>query len=201
MNREGMTRGGRLLILALVQTAVLAALIGFRQWTLETGTPVVLAIRPVDPRSLFQGDYVQLNYEIGHLRIDRLAGDDDLERGETVFVDLQPGRPAWQATGVWRQRPVAAPTGAVLRGRVDWVAEQQCEESGTGESTAIVPCRIAGIHYGIESYFVPEGKGREWEQPHEGERIDIRVAINRAGTPAISAILVNGQPRVEEGLF
>ena len=35
----------------------------------------------------------------------------------------------------------------------------------------------------------------------EGERIDIRVAINRAGTPAISAILVNGQPRVEEGLF
>ena len=81
MNREGLTRGGRLLILALVQTAVLAALIGFRQWTLETGTPVVLAIRPVDPRSLFQGDYVQLSYEIGHLRIDRLAGDDDLERG------------------------------------------------------------------------------------------------------------------------
>ena len=28
MNREGLTRGGRLLILALVQTAVLAALIG-----------------------------------------------------------------------------------------------------------------------------------------------------------------------------
>ena len=75
MNREGLTRGGRLLILALVQTAVLAALIGFRQWTLETGTPVVLAIRPVDPRSLFQGDYVQLSYEIGHLRIDRLAAE------------------------------------------------------------------------------------------------------------------------------
>ena len=151
-----------------MQTAVLAALIGFRQWTLETGTPVVLAIRPVDPRSLFQGDYVRLSYEIGHLRIDRLAGDDDLERGETVFVDLQPGRPAWQATGVWRQRPVAAPTGAVLRGRVEWVAEQRCEESGTGKSTVIVPCRIAGIRYGIESYFVPEGTGREWERPAEG---------------------------------
>jgi len=196
-----MTRGGRLLILVLVQTAVLASLVGFRQWTLDTGTPVVLAIHPVDPRSLFQGDYVQLSYEIGNLRIDRLAGDDDLERGETVFVDLQPGRPAWQATGVWRQRPVAAPTGAVLRGRVEWVSEQQCEESGTGESTAIVPCRIAHIRYGIESYFVPEGMGRELERPAEGERIDIRVAVNRAGTPAISAILVNGQPKVEEGSF
>ena len=201
MNWEGMTRGGRLLILLLVQTAVLAALIGFRQWTLDTGTPVVLAIRPIDPRSLFQGDYVRLSYEISHLRIDRLAGDDDLKRGETVFVDLQPARPAWQATGVWRQRPVAAPTGAVLRGQVDWVAEQQCDETGTGESTIIVPCRIAGIHYGIETYFVPEGTARDLEWPVEGERIDIRVAVNRAGTPAISAILVNGQPRVEEGLF
>ena len=93
-----MTRGARLLTLALVQSAVLAGLIGFRQWTLNTGTPVVLAIRPIDPRSLFQGDYVRLSYEIGHLRIDRLAGDDDLERGETVFVDLQPGRPSWRVT-------------------------------------------------------------------------------------------------------
>jgi uncharacterized membrane-anchored protein len=201
MNRDGMTRGVRLLILVLMQTSVLVAMIGFRQWTLDTGTPVVLAIRPIDPRSLFQGDYVRLSYEISHLRIDRLAGDDDLERGETVFVDLQPGRPAWQATGVWRQRPVAAPTGAVLRGQVDWVAEQQCDETGTGESTIIVPCRIAGIHYGIENYFVPEGTARDLERPVEGERIDIRVAVNRAGTPAISAILVNGHPRVEEGLF
>jgi len=196
-----MTRGARLLTLALMQSAVLAGLIGFRQWTLETGTPVVLAIRPIDPRSLFQGDYVRLSYEIGHLRLDRLAGDDDLERGETVFVDLQPGRPAWQATGVWRQRPVATPGGAVLRGHVEWVAEQQCEESGTGESTAVAPCRIASIRYGIESYFVPEGAGRVLERPVEGDRIDIRVAVNRAGTPAVAAILVNGQPRFEEGLF
>ena len=201
MNRDGMGRGARLLTLVLAQTAVLAALVGFRQWTLDTGTPVVLVIHPVDPRSLFQGDYVRLSYDIGRLRLDRLAGDDDLERGETVFVDLQPGKPAWQATGVWRQRPVAAPTGAVLRGRVDWVAEQQCEETGTGESTTIVPCRIASIRYGIESYFVPEGEGRALEQPVEGERIDIRVAVNRTGTPAISAILVNGQSRYEEGLF
>src|SRR3954471_25060343 len=117
MNRDGMSRGARLLTLVLAQTAVLAALIGFRQWTLDTGTPVVLAIRPVDPRSLFQGDYVELTYEIGHLRLDRLAGDDDLERGETVFVDLQPGRPAWQAAGGWRQRPGGGPGGAGRRGR------------------------------------------------------------------------------------
>src|SRR3954465_14841164 len=132
MNRDGMSRGARLLTLVLAQTAVLAALGGFRQWTLDTGTPVVLAIHPVDPRSLFQGDYVRLSYDIGHLRLDRLAGDDALGRGETVFVDLQPGKPAWQATGVWRQRPVAAPTGAVLRGRVDWGGGQQGGGTGIG---------------------------------------------------------------------
>ena len=200
-----MNRPARLLALALVQGAVLAGLIGFRQWTLDTGTPVVLSIRPVDPRSVFQGDYVELSYDIGRLRLDRLAGDDDLVRGETVFVDLQPAQPAWQATGVWRKRPVAASTGAVLRGRVDWVVEQQCEESGTGQSTAtapiIVPCRIAGIRYGIENYFIPEGTGARLEQPGEHERVDVRVAVDRTGTPAISAILVNGKPRYVEGLF
>ena len=61
MNRDGITRGVRLLILVLMQTAVWLHMIGFRQWTLETGTPVVLAIHPVDPRSLFQGDYVRLS--------------------------------------------------------------------------------------------------------------------------------------------
>lgn len=66
---------------------------------------------------------------------------------------------------------------------------------------ALVPPESRGIRYGIEEYFVPEGTGRALEQPAEGERIDIRVAVNRAGTPAISAILVNGEVRHEEGLF
>ena len=185
----------------LVQTAVLASLIGFRQWTLNTGTPVVLAIHPVDPRSLFQGDYVQLSYEIGNLRSTGWLATTIWSGGRrcsSIFSRAgRRGRRRGSGVSVlWRLR-----RGRCCAAGSSGCAEQQCEESGTGESTAIVPCRIAHIRYGIESYFVPEGMGRELERPTEGERIDIRVAVNRAGTPAISAILVNGQPRVEEGLF
>jgi uncharacterized membrane-anchored protein len=48
----------------------LAAMITDKQWTLNTGTPVVLQTEPVDPRSLFMGDYARLAYPINRLRLD-----------------------------------------------------------------------------------------------------------------------------------
>ena len=48
-------------LLATAQVAALAAMIADKQWTLNTGTQVVLQTEPVDPRSLFMGDYARLN--------------------------------------------------------------------------------------------------------------------------------------------
>jgi uncharacterized membrane-anchored protein len=188
-----MSAGAKLLILAVLQGLVLTGMVARHQWTLATGQPVVLAIRPIDPRSLFQGDYVELAYEIGRLRLDRLAGDDDFVEGETVYVELQPGTQAWQPTGVWSRRPIAT-TGAALRGRIEWVGQQDCE-------AGVPPCRIAAVHYGIENYFIPEGTGARFETLPAGSRIDVRVAVDRNGTPAIAAILFDGEPKIEEGLF
>ena len=47
------------------QIVVLLAMIGVKEATLQTGTEVVLQTVPVDPRSLLQGDYAILGYEVG----------------------------------------------------------------------------------------------------------------------------------------
>ena len=48
-----------LLLLGYINYAILS-----KEQTLESGELVLLRLAPVDPRSLIQGDYMQLNYEI-----------------------------------------------------------------------------------------------------------------------------------------
>jgi uncharacterized membrane-anchored protein len=49
--------------LALVVVA-LAVLVVRKEWVLTHGTPVLLELAPVDPRSLIQGDYMVLDYAV-----------------------------------------------------------------------------------------------------------------------------------------
>lgn len=49
--------------LALVVVA-LVGLVVQKEWVLAHGTPVLLELAPVDPRSLMQGDYMVLDYAI-----------------------------------------------------------------------------------------------------------------------------------------
>ncbi|TJZ65009.1 GDYXXLXY domain-containing protein [Chitiniphilus eburneus] len=52
-------------ILAVALTlAVPTALVARHERLLATGTPVLLPLRPVDPRSLMQGDYMALDYAL-----------------------------------------------------------------------------------------------------------------------------------------
>jgi len=45
------------------------------------------------------------------------------------------------------------------------------------------------MEYGIEAYFVPEGKGREIER---AEDIKVRVSVDRSGIAIIKNLIVDG---------
>jgi uncharacterized membrane-anchored protein len=51
--------GGVVLVLVVVNASVLD-----KERLLASGTPVLLELAPVDPRSLIQGDYMELDYAI-----------------------------------------------------------------------------------------------------------------------------------------
>jgi uncharacterized membrane-anchored protein len=177
-------RGWKLFAVVALQTAALLVMIGMKQWTLATGTPVALKAAPVDPRSLFRGDYVVLGFEIGRLARSLPGVDDDHRSGQTVYVLLQPGERYWRAVSVHDDWP-SAPAGAVvIKGRI------QSADSDT-----------LNVRYGIENYFVPEGEGRDLEQQRREEEISFVVAVDRFGKAGIKAVIVNGEERYVESLF
>ena len=83
----------RIAIVVVVQTAALLGMIGMKQWTLNTGTPIVLETQPVDPRSLFQGDYARLNYKINTILLDEIGGGREFKKHDRIYVFLKNGGP------------------------------------------------------------------------------------------------------------
>lgn len=81
-----MTR--RHLIAVVVALAVMLVALLPPLWVRTTGSEVTLAVRPVDPLSLFRGNYVDLAYDYDPL--DGTAGLDGAVYA--VFADERPGR-------------------------------------------------------------------------------------------------------------
>ncbi|USG65011.1 GDYXXLXY domain-containing protein [Brevibacillus ruminantium] len=134
-----------LLLIILLQFG----LIGYQVWGSETilakGKTVKLELAPIDPRSLLQGDYVSLNYEIS--RIDEIEDGPSYGRVRVVLRKQSNGVHAYsgyyQYAGEWNQPYQATPDDVVINGQV----------IGWG--------RVA---YGIENFFVPEGTGLDVER-------------------------------------
>lgn len=187
----------RLGILIMLQTLVLGAMIGMKQWTLSTGIPVVLETQPIDPRSLFQGDYVRLNYTISTLDLAKLSSDRPFKAHERIYVLLRKGNPYWAPVSLHHERPGMRPNHVSLKGMVMRAGSRRWNQaSQSWEATEHLMVR-----YGIENYFVPEGEGRDLERPKPGEKVSICVAVDQFGNAGIKAVLVNGQSRYTETLF
>ena len=170
-------------------------MIAMKQRTLSTGTPVLLETEPIDPRSLFRGDYVRLNYVVSRLKPSTLRGDKEFKRHDKVYVELQQQGKYWHPVAIHHNHPKNE--NVVLAGKVQhinentWNAELQESENIT----------TLHIKYGIENYFVPEGEGLDLERRDNGQIVDIRVAIDQSGKAGIKEVLVNNESRYIETLF
>jgi uncharacterized membrane-anchored protein len=184
-------RIGLLALVVVLQTAALIGMVGMKYRTLVTGTPILLETEPIDPRSLFRGDYVRLNYAISSLDYAEVEGDKDFERHDRVFVTLREDGEYWKAVSIHHEMPAHGPGMVIIRGEAQYSGVWIGGESREG----------INIRYGIENYFVPEGEGMALERPAEGETVSIMVAVDEAGASAIKAVLVSGEARYEEKLF
>jgi uncharacterized membrane-anchored protein len=189
--------GLRIAAVALLQTLILCAMVGVRQWTLATGVPVVLETRPVDPRSLFSGDYVRLNYVVSDLRLDELSGDKDFHANDKIYVVLVPDGEYWKAISVHHLRPEPGAGGTAIKATVTYVAENMWDPA----QSKSIQARNLRVKYGVEDYFVQEGTGRQLERPRADEKVSIQIAVDRFGNAGIRAVLVNGQSRFRETLL
>ena len=146
------------------QLVFLIGFIGVREVALRTGTEVVLQTVPVDPRSLLQGDYAILDYEIARLP----DWMDEFSEGRTVYVVLQEERDVWTSSSYTEERSRVA--GEVfIKGRID---------------------RIGHADFGIGTYFVPEGTGRIVERAQD---VKVVVSVDEDGNAVIKDMLVDGE--------
>lgn len=192
-----------LLALAIFQSLFLGWMIAGRVSLLRSATVVRLATEPVDPRDLFRGDYVTLNYEISRLKVAGLGAPDDLASGDKVFVTLAPSGESWKAIAMSRVKPDATQGNAIIRGRIIYV-DRSAPPVGPNGKKSQQPCPRCGeatIHYGIESYFVPEGTGHDLEQARNERRIMVDIAISDDDEAAIKSLNLDGKPLYTEPLF
>jgi uncharacterized membrane-anchored protein len=145
----------------VLQVGILAYMGGEREYVLRTGKIVYLRTTPVDPQDAFRGDYVQLDYEISNVPVALMRDslNDKTKNGERVYavLDIDENQ-VGQVRYVTNRRP---DNELFIRGRMNsrW--------GWTG---------MAPISYGIEAYFVEQGKGREIEKLR-GTRRDIQVPL------------------------
>lgn len=194
------------LALAIGQSLFLGAMIWDRVSLLRSPIVVTLETAPIDPRDLFRGHYVILNYAITELSLGNLEGDDEFESGAPIYVELSMNEEISRPVAVWREFREAAPGNAIIRGRIRYVSDSifatdTQDENGQPMREACPACGRAFVTYGIESYFVPEGEGRELEHSRNAGRITVDVALGKDGTPAIKQLRLDGEPIYEEPLF
>ncbi len=169
MNKKPITLGLTLII--LFQITVLASEYLGAVYPLWTGEQIKLKIRPVDPRSLFRGNYARLNYDISTIR-DKTLPEKDPRNGEVVYVKLKP-----EANGLWTLDSISLKRpekGSFIRGRIN-------RRSRSDSLTYTV-------RYGIEAYFAPKEKALTLEKGLRDGGVAI-VMIARNGRAALKEII------------
>jgi uncharacterized membrane-anchored protein len=171
---------------ALAQAAVLGWMIWQRAHLLSTGREIVLEVIPVDPRSLFRGDYVALGYDIS--RVPVTDGVPPLRRGSVIYVTLQKTGDRWHPLASSTTKPENLPPDqVVIKGRVDYASAPTPPATGQ-----------ANVHYGIEDFFVPEGTGQDLEKLVGQKKLDALIAIDDSGNAGIKGLMVEGKRVYEE---
>ncbi len=123
---------------------------------------LLLHVEPVDPRDMFRGDYVTLGYSFNRLP----AGT--FQSGQLVYLTLvldADGR--HYRTGQFLVEPPAS--GAFIRG------------------TALSTMRAT---FGIESYYVQEGTGHDYENAVRTRNLWAEVALDRQGNASLRRLVI-----------
>jgi uncharacterized membrane-anchored protein len=185
----------RYTLAALLLCGLIVATVVQRAAILRNGQEARLELIPVDPRDLFRGDYVVLDYRIGTINIPPNVPT-AFTRGQQVFVTLRAdANNMSRAVAISAGRPAVTGDDIVISGVV--TSPSTCMLNDAGARDCKLGSRAVGVRYGLESYFVPEGEGRKIEQTATG-RLEVVAAVAPSGQAAIKRLLIDGKPVYEE---
>jgi uncharacterized membrane-anchored protein len=145
--------------------------------TLSQGENIVLKVEPVDPRDMFRGDYVTLSYEISRMDLEQIPLDSNYSTGDTIYATLSKKEKYWSIDSVSHTKPLVKSGEVGMKGTVT---------SAYGN--------MVTVEWGIESYFVPEGKGKIIEGQINSGNVSAIVAVDSAGSSVLKELRINDEP-------
>lgn len=172
-----------LFILAiLLQIVVLTVMVLNSYLIILWGEHIVLQVEPVDPHSLFQGDYVRLGYGLNSLDLSQIAHDFDpaqIKPQDRIYLSLLQKGDTW-APGLLTLDVAKVRDQTYLRGKVLYVM-------GNFEKQLADPPRLQA-EWGIEQYFIPEGTGRAIEEQITTGTVYAEIAVHK-GKARVTGLL------------
>jgi len=117
--------------------------------------------------------------------------ESDFYNDETVYLALE----LKNGYGIPKKIYTTPPEdGLYIKGKVkDVIYDWETDESGiTTEEATIKELRV---DYGIESYFVPEGRGMEIEKAQQTGKTEVtaKIIIDKYGNAVIKSLLIDGK--------
>ncbi len=133
----------RFISIVVFQMTLLLLMIAYKQYSVYTGETIRLHLqRPVDPRSVFSGNYVILSYDISTLN-QSLARGESFNYGDTVYVALSKQGEYWVPASIEK----IPPKKIFIKGTV---------ASSWGGSIQ--------ARYDIEQFYIPDSRAKEMEE-------------------------------------
>lgn len=177
----------QMLMAGLVPLLILVAMTVPPISTILFGEEILLETRPYDPRDLFRGDYVVLNYEIDEVDIEKfpeeLREEDAYEkyRNREIYAVLEKKGEFHDIEYMTYAKPKNM---VYLTGKLNYFHPFQNPDD-----------QVERIHvdYNLDRYFVPENAGKDLEEMSRQGELAARIRVRNG-----YAILVEVLPKSNE---
>lgn len=192
---RGTSLRARTLALLGLSTLFLIGMAGAQQIRRTTGDEIVLRTRPVDPRDLLRGAYVQLDYEVERVHLPDLptrADPADWKAGDTLFLTLRSDGVSWIPVALGRKKQIIEQGDVALRAKY----ERREDFADVTAPDKNMPVDIL-LDIGVEHYYAAEKDALDIEHDARETPLDVILSVGGDGKPVIKGLVVNGEKRYE----
>lgn len=148
---------------------------------MTTGTLVTLKTIPVDPRSIFRGDYVILTYEVAQ-KYDGPAPAGTDYYSMPVYAVLESKDGVFIAKSFSAEKPTLLAGQACLAG----MAQNEYRWNGNGNELMMKTVNFPDI----QQYFVTEGLGKDLEQARNAHKLYVDVMTDASCNGVIRGVRI-----------
>lgn len=185
-------RGFKYLMAFLIPFVILLSMTIKPAITNALGSEILIKTKPFDPRDVFRGDYIYLNYEINEITLDKLDNSvlnirDDKEeyepfkelRKKNLYVTLKESKGVYEVDKVSLNKPNE---GIYLKAKYRYtlqdMPEKEDENINKEKEKYVVPKAIGiNVDYSLDKYFVPENTGKDLEDKAQKGELLAKIKV------------------------